>query len=92
MKYEEKIPNGKLISIEVLANKGIISNVKITGDFFLHPEESIEGLEKTLASVPLNMGESEIASKIKAWLVESGAQLIGASAEDFARVFKKAVS
>lgn len=43
-----KIPEGKLVKIELEVKKGIIKKIKITGDFFMHPEEAIDGLEKSL--------------------------------------------
>jgi len=90
MRCEEKVPNGKLVCFSVEAEDGRVTEVKITGDFFLHPEETIEKIESSLEGVPLDMDEAEVASLIGASL--DGAQLIGATAEDLARVFKKAVS
>ncbi len=43
-----KVPNGKLLKIFLEENAGKISAIKITGDFFAHPEEVIEKLEKWL--------------------------------------------
>ncbi len=90
MRYEEKIPNGKLVCVSVEAQDSQVKEVKITGDFFLHPEDAIERIEKSLHDIPVDMDESEVASRIGAAL--EGAQLIGATPEDLARIFKKAVS
>ena len=90
MECEEKVPNGKLVCFSVEAENGLVTEVKITGDFFLHPEETIEKIERSLEDIPLDMDEAEVASRIEASLEE--AQLIGATAEDLARIFKKAVS
>lgn len=43
-----KVPNGKLLKIFLEENDGAIVSIKITGDFFLYPEENIEKLEKAL--------------------------------------------
>jgi lipoate-protein ligase A len=90
MRCEEKIPNGKLVCIEVWEKDGLAERVKITGDFFLHPEESITLLEDSLKGMPLKADEAEIEGKLRAALGTS--QLIGVSTADFARIFKKAVS
>ena len=43
-----KVPNGKLLKVTVEFHEGRIENVRVTGDFFIHPEESIEELETAL--------------------------------------------
>jgi len=90
MRCEEKVPNGKLVCVEVDADSEKTTKVRITGDFFLHPEDALDKVEASLTGIPLSACESELASRIKGSL--GGAQLIGATAEDFARIFKKAVT
>jgi len=90
VRCEEKIPGGKLIAIEVWSSGNVVARAKITGDFFLHPEEKIAEAELSLAGIPLSAGEGEVAARIRAALGDS--ELIGASAEDFARIFVRAVS
>ena len=43
-----KVPGGKLIKISLVEDNGRIQDLKITGDFFLHPEDFIESLERAL--------------------------------------------
>jgi lipoate-protein ligase A len=43
-----KVPNGKLIKIMCEFEDEKIIKVQITGDFFIHPEESIDDLELAL--------------------------------------------
>lgn len=92
MRCEEKVPGGKLVCIELWTRDGKAELVKLTGDFFLHPEDAVESIEGSLKGIALDSDESEIKNKISEALIRSGAQLIGASAEDLARIFKKAVS
>ncbi|MEM1753634.1 MAG: lipoate protein ligase C-terminal domain-containing protein, partial [Candidatus Methanomethylicaceae archaeon] len=49
----KKVEGGKLIKVKLLEEKGIIKDIKITGDFFAHPEEAIEELENILKNTPL---------------------------------------
>jgi lipoate-protein ligase A len=92
MRWEEKIQNGKLVCIEVWPKNGKAGRVKITGDFFLHPEDAIEKIESSLSGVPLDSIESDIQAIVEKSLAESNAQFIGVSSADIARIFRKAVS
>jgi len=47
-KCSYKVPNGKLIRVKVEFENELIIKVQITGDFFIHPEESIDDLELAL--------------------------------------------
>lgn len=51
-----KVPSGKLIKVELDfdPDNKIINSVKITGDFFLHPEETLEELEAMLKNAKLH--------------------------------------
>jgi lipoate---protein ligase len=89
VKAEEKISNGKLVCVEVLAEGGRISRLRITGDFFLHPEEAIGLLEGALSGQPLSIAQIEAESLLISALGD--AQLIGASPADLARLIRKAV-
>ncbi len=41
-----KVREGKLVKVEVEYDE-VIRKIKITGDFFLHPEEILEKIEKS---------------------------------------------
>jgi hypothetical protein len=82
-KAEYKVSGGKLIKVQLTAKENLIEKIKIMGDFFLHPEESIESLEKELENQVLE--EQNITSTIKAFLKRHNAILLGVSPEDFAR-------
>lgn len=55
-----KIPGGKMIKIELREENKVIKDIKITGDFFLYPENGIEILENGLKGVKLNQILDEI--------------------------------
>ena len=50
---ELKIPDGKLIRIKFSMKDNKIEDIKITGDFFLHPEDGLEELERKLRGVEI---------------------------------------
>jgi hypothetical protein len=53
------------------------------GDFFLHPEDFIEEIERSLVGEALE--EGVLASSIEALIEGRGATLLGASPRDIAR-------
>jgi len=87
MLIQEKIPGGKLLCVDVEFSEGRIQKIKITGDFFLHPEETIDKIEASLVGVK---PEGRLDVIILAALAANKAQLIGVSAEDIERLIKKA--
>ncbi len=82
-KAEYKVAGGKLVRVQLVKKECRIEKLKITGDFFLHPEELIEDLEKALVGQALNM--SDLDESIGAFIERRGATLLGASPEDFAK-------
>jgi len=59
-----------------------IKRIKITGDFFMYPEDAIEKLEKSLQGIQFD--EEEISKKVKEALKD--VELIGVAMEDFVDV------
>ena len=82
-KAEYKVAGGKLIRVQLDKKGSRIEKLRITGDFFLHPEELIEDLEKALVGHVLNM--LDMGEFIGAFIERRGATLLGASPEDFAK-------
>jgi len=80
---EYKVSGGKLIKVQLTEKDNRIQKIKITGDFFLHPEELIDELEDALTQRLLN--ESGLTEHIRIFMEKREATLLGASPEDFAR-------
>jgi len=76
-----KIPGGKLIKVKLWVDSEKIERITILGDFFLHPEETIQAIENALIGTELNV--TSIESTISKVMSESDAKLIGATPEDF---------
>ncbi len=49
-----KVPNGKLLKVTVEFEKERIIKVHVKGDFFIHPEESLDDLETVLRGMEYN--------------------------------------
>ena len=76
-----KIPNGKLLRISLDyndENKKIL-NLRITGDFFAYPEESIEIIENKLINTSLN--EKILKDKINNIIRKNKIEFIGISTD-----------
>ncbi len=78
-----KVPGGKLLRIKAEIQDGKIDKVMILGDFFVHPEDAIEEIEKSLYGCPLN--KNDILERINR-IISRGVSIIGFSAEDVAEV------
>ena len=78
-----KVKGGKMIRVSLRESEGKIREIKITGDFFLHPEELIEELEEVLVGKTLNA--QDLTGSIKRLMQSRDATLLGASPEDFAK-------
>jgi lipoate-protein ligase A len=84
-----KAPGGKLIHVSLNLDKHCIRSIKITGDFFLHPEEAILDLEKALHNIPLPIHDEDLKHRIDLGLTRT--HLIGATPQDFYEVIKEAL-
>ena len=78
-----KAPGGKLVRVRLREEEGQIRSVKITGDFFLVPEESLGKLEKMLEDAPLK--EQELRLLVDRFFRGTGAQGLGVSSDDFVK-------
>lgn len=78
-----KVPNGKLLKISVEDADGKISNLKITGDFFMYPEESLDGLEQALLSVSVD--EKMLQEKIEDFMTKTNSTFFGLDAQSLAQ-------
>jgi hypothetical protein len=84
---EYKVPDGKLLAVEVDERDGELLNVKISGDFFMHPETAIIDLEKMLCNSSLN----ELEELVKRFFYINKVTLFGVEPIDFIKVIKKAI-
>ena len=85
-----KAAGGKLLRVRVTVsaeNPPVIQALRITGDFFMHPEEAIEDLEQLLTGAPLD----EIALRQRVQTFFAGdVQVVGADVDDFVTALLKA--
>jgi len=84
----KKVAGGKLVEAEVEASDGRITRVRITGDFFAHPEDVVEEVEKRLVGSRLDW--EEVVGRVSSAVADLNAILVGVSVTDLAEVVLKA--
>lgn len=71
-----KVPNGKLLKIFLHpSSDGRIEHIRIMGDFFVYPEESIEQLEQALIGAALD--ETELIETLNSLIGSQKMELFG---------------
>jgi len=80
---ERKVPGGKLLRLR-LDDDG----VRLTGDFFLHPEDAIADLEALLTR--LSGDADAMAAAIEQWMAEEGVVAVGFAPSDLAVMLAEA--
>ncbi|MHA2060093.1 MAG: lipoate protein ligase C-terminal domain-containing protein [Candidatus Ranarchaeia archaeon] len=88
-KAEHKVPGGKLVRVDIQIKQSKISGIKISGDFFLHPEEDIAIIEQAVINMPID--EKRLTEKINDVLTEREIESVGVDAEAFARAIMKTI-
>lgn len=74
----KKVEGGKLFRLDFELENQQIKSLKLTGDFFLHPEEAIKTIEEDL----LQKNTNQIEETIKETLEKESATLIGVEPKD----------
>ncbi len=77
-----KIPDGKLVKVQLEFEGQKILSVKIFGDFFLYPEEGIEKIEQTLSGKTLE--EKELVNAIDVAQKKNSLEFFGLSSQGLA--------
>ncbi len=78
------VKSGKLIRVDAIFRDGKIEKIKITGDFFLHPEDKIEELENSLEGREITQVKNIAQEVLK------DAEYVGISAETIADAVREA--
>jgi hypothetical protein len=76
-----KVPDGKLlkINLEYDENTNNIETIRITGDFFAYPEETIDIMEEELKSIKIE--KTVLFEKIRSIIDDHKIEFIGLNAE-----------
>lgn len=90
-----KIPGGKLLRVKIELQQNpesleqnkahVITAINLTGDFFLHPEDTLGFVEQALVGLPFPAGADVYASAVQKVLDEKQASFVGVAPGDIAQ-------
>lgn len=78
MHGEFKTPGGKLVVVDFDVDYGRLSNVMVSGDFFLYPEETLDKINAALENMPSASAEDEMLRQLEKAIPDEAA-LVGFS-------------
>ena len=84
MHGEYKTPAGKLVVVDFGVEDSSLSNVVVSGDFFLEPPEALADIVRALEGARADLGEQGLAGRIRDALGED-VEMVGFSPEAIAR-------
>ncbi len=79
-----KVPNGKMVRLEVEIDNDIIKSIKIAGDFFVHPETAITQIENLLTGKSID----DVNNIVNRFIDENHIKLIGFNASDLTKALR----
>lgn len=90
MHGEYKVPGGKLVVADVNLENGCLSEVSISGDFFLEPDSALNLINEALTGLPETSNHKTLAAAIDEALDED-VMMFGFSAEAVATAVRRAL-
>ncbi|MFT4028965.1 MAG: biotin/lipoate A/B protein ligase family protein [Protaetiibacter sp.] len=90
MHGEFKVPGGKLVVVDLDVADGRLAKVRVSGDFFLEPDDALPLIDAALTGLPADADGRAIASAVQRALPD-GAVLLGFSPEAIATAVRRAV-
>lgn len=88
---EYKVPGGKLVIADVEVDAGQLRRVRISGDFFLEPDEALEVLNGQLEGLPADSDTAALAAAIHSGLGPE-VRMVGFTAEAVAVAVRRALT
>lgn len=89
-----KVAGGKLLRVNVETENAddgpVIQKIRLTGDFFLHPEDALPAVENALEGLEWPAEEDVYIEAIQKALDEKNAVFIGLSPADIAQAIVRA--
>jgi len=90
MHGEFKVPGGKLVVVDLDVVDGRIADFRLSGDFFLEPDEALHAIDAAVTGLPADADAKAYAAAVDAAL-PPGASLLGFSPDSVATAIRRAV-
>ena len=87
---KQKVKEGKVVKVEIECNE-LIRNTRITGDFFIHPEDILDEIEKSIIGLERSASIETITSNIRSRIANRDVRMIGISPESIALLVREAL-
>ena len=87
---KQKVKEGKVVKVEIECNE-LIRNIRITGDFFIHPEDILDEIEKSIIGLERSANIETITSNIRNRIADRDVRMIGISPESIALLVSEAL-
>jgi len=81
----KKVKGGKLLKVLVIEEGGTIKEAKISGDFFVHPEEAIDEIEGCLKGVEI----SKVREVLRDFAKRRTVRTVGFTLDDIAEILEE---
>ncbi|MEO6530873.1 MAG: biotin/lipoate A/B protein ligase family protein [Specibacter sp.] len=88
---EYKVHGGKLVVVDASVVDGLLHNVRVSGDFFLEPDEALDDINAALTGLSAELPAAALSDAITAAL-PAGAVLFGFSAGAVAVAVRRALT
>jgi lipoate-protein ligase A len=86
---QRKVPDGKLVRMDAVCEHNVLSNIRITGDFFVYPEEALSNIERDLNAGGLSGHEEDLEERVGSIVSSNDARLVGFGAKDIADLMRE---
>lgn len=90
MHGEFKVPGGKLVVVDLGVADGRLTDVRVSGDFFLEPDDALAAIDAALTGMPVTSEAKELAAAVTSAL-PADSVLLGFSAEAIATTVRRAL-
>ncbi|SDU80050.1 lipoate--protein ligase family protein [Jiangella alkaliphila] len=90
MHGEFKVPGGKLVVVDLDVLDGVIRHARVSGDFFLEPDDALDRIDAALIGAPVSLSAAELAARVDAVL--DGVVMLGFSADAVAVAVRRALT
>jgi lipoate---protein ligase len=92
---ECKTPGGKLVAVDLDVAEGWLADVRVHGDFFLHPEaattSTLAAISTALSGRPADLDTAALSAHIRA-AIPFGVELLGTTPEAIALATRRAIT
>jgi lipoate-protein ligase A len=88
---EYKVPGGKLVVVDLDVTDGVLADVRVSGDFFLEPDEALDAINASLTGLPSTADTRVLTERVDAGLGPD-AVLLGFSPQAVAIAVRRALA